>query len=141
MRDLTHSSTSPARILGLFLLTAVGLSACGETAAPPPPPIGIAGHENPLMAVWETEFGVPPFDLIQNDHYLPAFREAMAENRAEIEAIVTDPDPPTFENTIVALEQGKYAPSLALAFRIARVFGTTIDEVFEFACDNKKKAE
>lgn len=43
--------------------------------------------------------------------------------------------------TIVALEQGKYAPSLALAFRIARVFGTKLEEVFEFAGDGKKKAE
>jgi putative transcriptional regulator len=34
--------------------------------------------------------------------------------------------------TIVALEQGKYVPSLALAFRIARVFGVSIDDVFEY---------
>lgn len=39
--------------------------------------------------------------------------------------------------TIVALEKGKYVPSLALAFRIAGVFGTTIEEVFEFAGDKK----
>ncbi len=118
MRALTHFSTSPVRILGLILLTAVGLSACGETAAPPPPPVGIAGHENPLMAIWETEFGVPPFDLTQNDHYLPAFREAMAAHKAEIETIVTDPDPPTFENTIVALEKAG-----ALYSRVGRAFG------------------
>ncbi len=37
--------------------------------------------------------------------------------------------------TIVALEQGKYVPSLALAFRIARVFGSTIEDVFEFRAD------
>ena len=43
--------------------------------------------------------------------------------------------------TIVALEQGKYVPSLALAFRIARVFGTTIGEVFEFAEDDEKNTE
>lgn len=43
--------------------------------------------------------------------------------------------------TIVALEQGKYAPSLPLAFRIARVFGTTIEKVFEFGGDDKIKAE
>ena len=104
MRELTHFSMYPARFLGLFLLAAIGLSACGETAAPPPPPIGIPGHENPLLAVWETDFGVPPFELIQNDDYLPAFREAMAEHKAEIEAIVTNPDPPTFENTVVALD-------------------------------------
>jgi putative transcriptional regulator len=43
--------------------------------------------------------------------------------------------------TIVALEQGKYVPSLALAYRIARVFGTTIEEVFEFAGDDKINTE
>lgn len=43
--------------------------------------------------------------------------------------------------TIIALEQGKYVPSLALAFRISGLFGTNIEEVFEFAGDGKKKAE
>ena len=43
--------------------------------------------------------------------------------------------------TIVALEQGKYVPSLALAFRIARVFGSTIEELFEFTGKDKKRAE
>jgi putative transcriptional regulator len=43
--------------------------------------------------------------------------------------------------TIVALEQGKYVPSLSLAFRIAGVFGTSIEDVFEFAEKGKKKAE
>jgi peptidyl-dipeptidase Dcp len=118
LRKFKHSSTYPAQFLGLLLLTAMGLSACGETPAPPPPPLGTPGHENPLLAVWETDFGVPPFDLIQDDHYLPAFREGMAQHRVEIEAIVTNPDPPTFENTIVAMEQAG-----ALYSRVGRVFG------------------
>ena len=118
MRESTLFSTYSARFLGLFLLTAIGVSACGEAATPPPPPIGIPGHENPLLAVWETEFGVPPFDLIQNDHYLPAFREAMAEHKVEIEAIATNPEPPTFENTVVALDHAGAQYS-----RVGRVFG------------------
>jgi len=117
VRKLTRSSMFPARFLGLFLLSVVGFWACGETAVPAPP-IGIAGHENPLLAIWETDFAVPPFDLIQNDHYLPAFHEAMAVHKAEIEAIVTNPDPPTFENTIVAKEH-----TGALYGRVGRVFG------------------
>lgn len=40
--------------------------------------------------------------------------------------------------TIILLEQGKYAPSLALAFRIARTFGATVDEVFQFVDDGRK---
>jgi peptidyl-dipeptidase Dcp len=62
-------------------------------------------HENPLLAGWDTPFGVPPFDRIEDDHYLPAFRAAMAEHREEIQAIVDDPGPPTFGNTIEALER------------------------------------
>ncbi len=42
---------------------------------------------------------------------------------------------PGFDRSIVLLEQGRYAPSLALAFRIARTFGMTVDEVFEYQGD------
>ncbi|MFH1766448.1 MAG: M3 family metallopeptidase [Gemmatimonadota bacterium] len=121
MRKITHSIRYPARLLGLVLLTVGGLSACGE-AVPPPPlaasALGVPGHENPLLAVWETEFGVPPFDLINNAHYLPAFRETMEIHRAEIDAIVSNPDSPTFDNTIVAVEQAG-----SLYSRVGRVFG------------------
>lgn len=71
----------------------------------------------PLMAEWDTPFGVPPFDRIENEHYLPAFRTAMARHLAEIQAIVDDPDPPTFANTIEALERsGKYLTRLSNVF-------------------------
>ncbi len=60
--------------------------------------------ENPLLAEWNTSFGVPPFDLIKNEHYKPAFDIALAEHKAEINAIINNTDAPTFENTIVALE-------------------------------------
>jgi peptidyl-dipeptidase Dcp len=80
--------------------------------------LGIAGHENPLLAVWDTEFGVPPFDRIESEDYLPAFREAMELHKADIEAIVGNPDEPTFENTIVALDKAG-----ALYDRVGRVFG------------------
>jgi peptidyl-dipeptidase Dcp len=70
------------------------------------------------MAVWETDFQAPPFDLIESEHYLPAFREAMAMEKAEIDEIVNNPDPATFQNTILALERaGKYLT------RVSRVFG------------------
>ncbi len=64
-----------------------------------------ATGENPLLAPWETPFGVPPFDKIEDGHYLPAFRAAMAEQSAEIAATVADPEPPTFANTVEALER------------------------------------
>jgi peptidyl-dipeptidase Dcp len=59
---------------------------------------------NPLMAEWNTPFGAPPFDLIENEHYLPAFKESMAQEEAEVEAISTNTAEPTFKNTIEALE-------------------------------------
>lgn len=60
--------------------------------------------ENPLLQEWTTEFGVPPFDKIQAEHYRPAFDTAMSIQLAEIDAIVTNADVPTFENTILALD-------------------------------------
>ena len=65
----------------------------------------VAPQDNPLLAVWSTPFGVPPFDLIEDHHYLPAFRFAMEAQRGEVGTIADNPDPPTFENTIEALER------------------------------------
>ena len=59
---------------------------------------------NPLLEEWTTEFGVPPFDRIKAEHFAPAFEAAIAEHKAEIEAIVASEEEPTFENTIVALD-------------------------------------
>ena len=59
---------------------------------------------NPLLSEWDTPFGVPPFDAIKDDHYLPAFRAAMAEQKDEIGVIVDSSEPATFANTIEALD-------------------------------------
>jgi peptidyl-dipeptidase Dcp len=61
--------------------------------------------DNPLLAPWDTPFGAPPFDRIRPEHFLPAFDAALAQRRAEIGAIVANPAPPTFDNTIAALER------------------------------------
>ena len=60
---------------------------------------------NPFMETWDTPFGVPPFNLIKDEHYMPAFEEGMKENLAEIDAIVANEEKPTFENTLEALER------------------------------------
>ncbi|MCL4109756.1 UNVERIFIED_CONTAM: hypothetical protein GTU68_018483 [Idotea baltica] len=60
---------------------------------------------NPLLATWDTDFDLPPFDLITDDHYAPALEHAMAEARAEIQAIADTPEPATFANTIEVLEK------------------------------------
>ncbi len=61
--------------------------------------------DNPFFTEWDTPFGVPPFEQIMPEHYLPAFMQAMTEQKEEIEAIVTNNEPATFENTIAALDQ------------------------------------
>ena len=60
---------------------------------------------NPFFAPETLPFQAPPFDLLQEDHYLPAFEAGMAAQREEIAAIAASTEPPTFENTIVALER------------------------------------
>jgi peptidyl-dipeptidase Dcp len=60
---------------------------------------------NPFLRPSELPYGLPPFDRITDDHYLPALRRGIAEQRAEVEAIATDPRPPTVDNTLVALER------------------------------------
>ena len=59
---------------------------------------------NPLLTDSKAPFGAPEFDKIKNEHYLPAFEAGIAEAKAEIDAIVANPEEPTFENTIEAME-------------------------------------
>ena len=60
--------------------------------------------ENPFLTESKAPFGAPEFDKIKTEHYLPAFEAAIAEAKAEIDAITSNPDEPTFENTIEAME-------------------------------------
>ena len=60
--------------------------------------------KNPFLTESSAPFGAPEFDKIKNEHYLPAFEAGVAEGKAEIDAIVANPDEPTFENTIEAME-------------------------------------
>ena len=60
--------------------------------------------ENPLLAKWDTPFGVPPFDKIKSEDYLPAMRIAIKNHQKEIDAILNNNQKPTFKNTIEALE-------------------------------------
>ncbi|MCQ2275673.1 MAG: M3 family metallopeptidase [Bacteroidales bacterium] len=60
--------------------------------------------DNPFMEEWDTPYGVPPFDKIKPEHYLPAFEEGMKQQKENIDAIVNNTEDPTFENTIIPLE-------------------------------------
>ncbi|MBT8454773.1 MAG: M3 family metallopeptidase, partial [Alphaproteobacteria bacterium] len=59
---------------------------------------------NPLLSDWDTPFQIAPFDQISDDDFEPAFDEALERARAAIAQIADNPEPPTFENTIDALE-------------------------------------
>ncbi|MDT8408103.1 MAG: M3 family metallopeptidase [Wenzhouxiangellaceae bacterium] len=61
--------------------------------------------ENPFFEVSTLPFQMPPFDRIEDDHFMPAMERGMAEQIAEVEAIAGNPEPASFENTIVAMER------------------------------------
>ncbi|MBR4919165.1 MAG: M3 family metallopeptidase [Bacteroidales bacterium] len=60
--------------------------------------------DNPFMQEWNTPYGVPPFDKIKTEHYLPAFEEGMRQQNEIINNIVNNTEEPTFGNTIIPLE-------------------------------------
>ena len=72
---------------------AVALSGCGH-----------AGRENPFMKPFDTPYGIPPFEEIQISDYEPAFDAGIKEAQASIDSIVSNPEAPTFENTILPLD-------------------------------------
>ena len=72
---------------------------------------------NPFLSEYTTPHGVPPFDQVQFEHFEPAFAAGFAEQTAEYDAIEQNPESPTFENTILALER-----SGGVLHRVARVF-------------------
>jgi peptidyl-dipeptidase Dcp len=72
---------------------------------------------NPFFESWTAPFGAPPFDRIAPEHFPPAYERALADHRAEIAAIASNREPPTFENTIVALEDsGRLLTRVELVF-------------------------
>ena len=59
---------------------------------------------NPFFVEWDTPYGIPPFDKINNSHYMPAVEAGIAELKSDVQAIIDNPEAPTFENTIVAYD-------------------------------------
>ena len=73
--------------------------------------------QNPLLSDLQTPYGVPAFNQIRLEHYMPAFREAIRQNQAEIDAIVNNPEPASFANTIEALDRsGELLDKVSSAF-------------------------
>lgn len=61
-------------------------------------------RENPFLTDWNTPYGIPPFQEIQVDNYIPAIQAGIEQQKKEIEDIVNNQDAPTFDNTILPLE-------------------------------------
>lgn len=81
------------------------------------PPVAASTASNPFFSVSNLQYQAPRFDLIRDEHYLPAFEEGMKQHRAEIDRIAANPAEPTFANTIEPMER-----SGALLTRTAKVF-------------------
>ena len=79
-----------------------------------------AKHDNPVLQDSSLPFGAPEFAKYESTHYEPAFMEGFAEQRAEIDAIVANPEAPTFDNTIAALERSgkKLAKATGVFFNL-----------------------
>ena len=93
-------------------LSAALLSACAAM------PAATSTAANPFFEKSTLPYEYPPFDRIHNEDYRPAFDKGMADHLAEIQAIANNPDKPTFENTIVAMEK-----SGQLLSRVGQTFG------------------
>ncbi|MYN46109.1 dipeptidyl carboxypeptidase II [Pseudoduganella sp. FT93W] len=99
----------------LMIAAAVAVVCSAAQAAEP---AAMLAASNPFAKASTLPFGYPMFDQIKNEDYAPAFAEGMRINAAEIEAIANNPQPATFDNTIVALEK-----SGQLLSRVSSVFG------------------
>jgi peptidyl-dipeptidase Dcp len=80
---------------------------------------------NPLMTTWETPFGMPPFDAVLSEDYLPALSQAMVEHSAEVKQILDEPSPPSFDNTVLALERSGRALRRLTSFFYNQILANT----------------
>jgi len=81
------------------------MAACSDSPAPETESAAMGSMTNMLLEDWDTPFGVPPFDQISSDDYLPALRAGMEDQTRKIDDIVSNTGAPTFANTIEALER------------------------------------
>lgn len=94
----------------LSLLTVLTLSSCLMDST-----------QNPFFEAYNTPHGTVPFDQIKTEHYMPAVQEGIRRQNEEIEAIINNPEAPTFANTVLAYEQ-----SGEMLNRVSAVFGNLL---------------
>lgn len=93
-------------------------------------------RENPFLKDWNTPYGIPPFQEIQVDNYIPAIQAGIEQQKKEIEDIVNNQDAPTFDNTILPLElSGKILRKVSgVLYNVSETDRTpALDSVMELA--------
>lgn len=98
--------------LSLIIMAAITLASCC--------------NKNPFLTEWDTPYGIPPFEQIKTCHYMPALEQGIKEQLAEVDAIIACPEAPTFENTILALDQSGALSDkvVGVMFNLAETDGT-----------------
>ncbi len=96
---------------------------------------GCTVSDNPFYSKYSNKYGAPPFELIKTEHYIPAFKDGIAQQQKEIDAIANNNETPTFANTIEALDY-----SGELLNKVSAVFynlnsAETSDEIQQIAKD------
>jgi peptidyl-dipeptidase Dcp len=94
-------NTMTKKLINMIALSVITLASCTSK----PEQKTEVQSPNPFLTEYTTPFQVPPFDQIKNEHYLPAFEAGIAEQQAEIEAIVNNAEPATFENTVLPFDK------------------------------------
>ena len=98
LAETKNTSDLLALLMGVVLMTATCSTADTDAGAG-------AGDDNPFFSESTLPLGMPDFDRIEDRHFAPAFERGMAEERAEVDQIAEQTEPPTFENTLVAMER------------------------------------
>ncbi len=117
------------RLVATLALTPLALSCASTPEQKDPPPAAVEetpvtdaqpaapAAQNPLLVKSTLQYEMPPFDQIKNEHFQPAFEQGMKEQLAEVDAIANQTEPPTFDNTLAAMQK-----SGAVLQRTSRVF-------------------
>ena len=64
-----------------------------------------SSDQNPFLSEWDTPYGIPDFEAVEEAHYIPAVEAGIEQQQAEIDAIIANPEAPTFENVVAAYER------------------------------------
>lgn len=99
----------------------------------------MAQDQNPFFTDFTAPYGTVPFDQIKNEHYMPAIDRGLALARQEIDAIVNNPEAPTFENTIVALDNNGEDLNRVLNVFFNILEANSDDEMMELSLAASKK--